>query len=207
MINGENVNAFINYNYVPFSKAQAIKRMIMIWISSAVLCFLDKGSMLWVIPTGIVSLSISVFFVVLITKYHFSKNARYMCDGVFYLYMSIILNLASYSVMTLRIGANWLLLIILLLLLLVCILLFMLVTLLNMKAGRFVQKTTSKKVVSLPCICGLCGVLAAKFVLQEQTQEATLQMAATLLLILSFMASIPSVNLLRAVMYRRYMKP
>ena len=206
MINGENVNAFINYNYVPFSKTQAIKRMIMIWISSAVLCFFGKGSMLWVIPTGIVSLSISGFFVVLITKYHFSKNARYMCDGVFYLYMSIILNLASYSVMTLRIGANWLLLIILLLLLLVCILLFMLVTLLNMKAGRFVQKSVSKKFASLPFVCGACGILAAKFVLQGQTQEATLQLVAILLLILSFMASIPSVNLLRAVMYRRYMK-
>lgn len=205
MVNGENIDAFINYNYVPFSKTQTIKRIIMIWISSVALCFLGKGSMLWVIPTGIVSLTISVFFAVLITKYNFSKTSRYMCDGVFYLYMSIILNLASYRVMTLKIGANWLLLIILLLLLLACILLFMIVTLLNIKAGRFVQKNASKKVVSLPFICGLCGILVAKFVLQEQTQEATLQMGAILLLILSFVVSIPSVNLLRVVMYRRYM--
>lgn len=206
MINGENVDAFINYNYIPFSKTQAIKRIIMIWISSIALCFLGKGFMLWVIPTGIVSLAMSVFFVVLITKHDLSKTSRYMCDGVFYLYMSIILNLASYRVMTLKIGANWLLLIILLLLLLACILLFMIVTLLNIKAGKFAQKNASKKVVSLPFICGLCGILVAKFVLQEQTQEATLQMLAILLLILSFVVSIPSVNLLRTVMYMRYTK-
>lgn len=42
MVNKKNILAFLNYNYMPFSKAQCIKRALMVWAAGAALCLVNQ---------------------------------------------------------------------------------------------------------------------------------------------------------------------
>lgn len=204
MVNFEQINAFINYNYTPFNKAQCIKRLFAVWITSAILCFIGSKFILWMLPLGIADLLLSVMFITLVVRYSQSQISRYLCDGIFYLYIAVILNLASYRVMTLQIGSNWILSIILMSLLIVCIFVFVLVTFSNIKSGKFVGTGASKRIISLPFLSCIIGILVAKLLLQGQSQQVVLTVVAYILLILSFVIGIPSINLLKAIFYKRY---
>ena len=202
MVNNENIDAFINYNYIPFNKAQSIKRIVFMWVSSTILCLIGKQLLIWMLPFALINILISILFITLITKSNDSKLSRYLSDGIFYLYIAVVLNLASYRVMTLQIGSNGILAIILMLLMLACILIFVFVTLSNIKSNKFSGIGNAKKIISLPFLGGICGILAAKFFMQGQSQQTVLIIVAFIFLILSFIMSIPSINLLKAILYK-----
>lgn len=42
-MNRERMEEFINFGFVPFCKSQCIKRLLCIWLFSAVLCFVGGG--------------------------------------------------------------------------------------------------------------------------------------------------------------------
>ena len=206
MVNNKNIEAFINYNYIPFSKSQCLKRLIFIWAISILLCFIGYFNILWIIFLVIFNLVISVLFLTIIIKFSSSKNSRFLCDGFFWLYTSMLINLVSYRLMTLLIGENPLLLIILLLLLLVCIFIFSLVVLSNIKADNYNIATVNNKTSLLPFLGGLFGTLVARIFLQGQSEQAGVSILAFALLILSFIISIPSINLLKVFLYKRVNK-
>lgn len=204
MVNNKNILAFLNYNYTPFSKVQCIKRALMVWAANAALCLVNQPFELWIVPLAIANVMVSMLFTALMAKFSQTQSARYLCDGIFYLYMAVLLNLASYRVMTVQIGSNWLLAIILIGMLAICILAYLLITLSNIKSGKFLRENYPRAGASLPIICGGAGILAARALLQGQSQNVVLTVIACVLLILSFIVGIPSINLLKVVLYRRY---
>mgnify|MGYP004501215019 CR=1 FL=1 len=204
MVNNKNILAFLNYNYTPFSKAQCIKRALMVWAASTALCLVNQPLKLWIEPMAITNVIVSMLFTALVAKFSQTQFARYLCDGIFYLYMAVLLNLASYRVMTVQIGSNWLLAIILIGMLAICIFVYLLITLSNIKSGKFLKENYSGAGASLPIICGGAGILAARALLQGQSQNVVLTVIACVLLILSFIMGIPSINILKVVLYRRY---
>ncbi len=203
MVNSEQINAFINYNYIPFDKKQCIKRLLIIWIASTILCFIRKPVLLWVLLLGIVDLLLSIVFIALVVRYSQLQISRYLCDGLFYLWMAVILNLASYRVMTLLIDPNWLLAIILMGLLILCIAIFVLVTFLNIKSEKFSETGAPRKLLFLPFFSGAIGIMVARILLQGQSQEEMLTFVSYILLILSFILGIASINLLKAILYNK----
>ena len=50
MVNKKNILAFLNYNYMPFSKTQCIKRALMVWAAGAALCLVNQPLKLWIAP-------------------------------------------------------------------------------------------------------------------------------------------------------------
>ena len=98
MVNNKNILAFLNYNYTPFSKVQCIKRALMVWAASAALCLVNQPFELWIVPLAIANVMVSMLFTALMAKFSQTQSARYLCDGIFYLYMAVLLNLASYRV-------------------------------------------------------------------------------------------------------------
>ena len=42
MVDNKQINAFINYNYIPFNKKQCIKRIILIWLFGAMLSIISN---------------------------------------------------------------------------------------------------------------------------------------------------------------------
>lgn len=203
MVNKENIESFINYNYVPFNRTQSIKRIAFMWFASAVLCLIGSQSTTWILAFLLINIIISSLFLILIKKFNHSKISRFLSDGIFYLYVAIVLNLSAYKVMTLLIGENKILAIVFLLLMSVCILIFVLVTLANIKTNKFCGIGNAKTMILLPFAGGVCGVLVAKFFMRGQSQHTVLTMVAFILLILSFIMSVPSINLMKAILYKR----
>ncbi len=203
MRNTEQISDFLLYNYLPFNKKQCIMRNLTIWVTSLILCFAGCPTVPWVLIIGIIDIILSVIFLLLILKYSQSQISRYLCDGLFWLYIAVFFNLASYRLLVLQGGSNWVLALTLLTSLVVCILLFTLLTFFHLKSGKYSEKKPSKKIVSLPVFCGAIGVLAARLSLQGASQEVGLTTLAYICLILSFATSIPSVNLLKALFYKR----
>ena len=169
-----------------------------------ILCLLGEEFMLWVVPIGILTLLFSSLFIVLLVKYSQSQISRYLCDGVFCLYISIILNLASYRVMTLHSDSSCGLAILLMSLLVACIIISLFVVFFNIKSGKYSEAAPSKGIASLPFLGSAIGILVSRLLLQGQTQQEALSLLACVLLILSFIMSIPSLNLLKALFYKQY---
>lgn len=206
MVNNQQISEFINYNYTPFNKIQCIKRLFIIWITGAILSFLGKKIVLWLLLLGMVDLFISIMFITLIVRYSQFQIARYTCDGVFYLYMAVALNLAAYRVIAMQSGSNWWLAVILMSLLILCMSIFVYIVFFNIKSGSYSEKHISKRTVSLPCLGGIIGVFVARFLLPEQSQQEALTLLSYILLITSFIMCIPSINLLKVLLYKNYIK-
>ena len=56
MVNNKQINAFINYNYIPFNKKQCIKRIILIWLFSAMLSIISNMKVFWILLLGCIDL-------------------------------------------------------------------------------------------------------------------------------------------------------
>lgn len=201
MLDKKNIDAFVNYKFIPFNKVQCVKRLVIVWVLSAILCFIGDQFILWMVPFGIINLIISIAAIILIAKFSDSVISRHLCDGIFCLYVSVILNLTSYKVLTSETGPNWVLAIVLLFLLLICILIFLLITLSNIKADKFSKESTPNGCVSLPFIGGVCGIYAARIFIQGQSQQMVSIFGASAFLILSFLLSMPTMGLLKAWFY------
>ena len=205
MKNTEQISSFIMYNYIPFDKKQCIKRLLVIWVTSFILCFINGPTLPWVLTIGLTDICLSVILVSLIVRYSQSQTSRYLCDGFFWLYISVFLNLTAYKIMVFQGNSNWTLAIVLILSLMVCIFFFILVTLLNIRSGKYSKTNFSKKIVSLPFFCSAIAVLTARLSLQGASQQVALKALAYILLLLSFVTSVPSINLLKAWFYKRYL--
>lgn len=204
MKNTEQVLSFIMYNYTPFQKKQCIKRLLIIWGTSLILVFVGGPTTTWVLILGIIDVLLSVVLLSLVVRYSQSQVSRYLCDGFFWLYISIFFNLTAYRITTLQKGPNGILALILIVSLIACIFLSILLTLSNIRSGKFSKPDCSKKILSLPTFCGAIAIFTAKLSLQGATQQEALTVFTHILLLLSFIMSVPSINLLKAILYKRY---
>ena len=101
MVKRESIISFMNYNYTPFSIKQCLIRIVLVWVLSALCCI---GEFSWLIIYIIIFFDIAISAVFgTLSK----KISRYLCDGLFCLYVSIILNQAAYRVLTLLVDVNW----------------------------------------------------------------------------------------------------
>ena len=119
MINKDNIISFLNYNYTAFSKKQCVFRIFWLWILS-VLCFIVQVPIALKCSVLLFDFVISSIFIVLIAKFSKNKVSRYLCDGLFCLYIAIILNIASCGFLSLFINSNGILYLVFLLLLVLC---------------------------------------------------------------------------------------
>lgn len=131
--------------------------------------------------------------------------SRYLCDGVFWFYITLILNLASYRVTALIIGSDLVLLAVQLTLLAAFDLAFVPVVVTNIKHDKYTETAAPPKAAILPYLAAALGMGAAKIFLPGQSQQTSLAVISAVLLLLSLLTAIGSVNLLKALMYKRYM--
>ena len=199
-----NIDLFINYNYVPFKKSQCVKRLLLIIILSAPLCFIGNHKTSWVVFTIVFDFVLCCVFITLIAKFSKLKISRFWCDGLFGLYISIILNITSYRIVTLTIGENRLLFILFLFLMFFCIFVYQIVFISKIKANNYSIKSKSKKLSLFSFMGGLFGILTAKVLLAGQSQETIMSFLAFLLLLLSLIFSIvASVSFLKVLLCKK----
>lgn len=196
-----NYYSFIFYQYKPFSKSQAIKRLAVIMIISAVISLFGKNIVLWSLVAGCLFLMTTILFTFLIVKKPEAEISRFLCDGVTCFHNSLLFALLSYRLITLNTNEKPLLLVLLLLVLVVTMGLFSWMMFLNIKKGVFNGENSKKVKPFLPLLFGAGGMLVAQLFLVNQSQDTILWIAALIALLLSCIVSIGSLNLIRAVLF------
>ena len=68
---------------------------------------------------------------------------------------------------------------------------------------NIVLNPAGKKAVSLSLIGGICGISAARLLMQGKSQEMAIMLVSFILLILSYAIGIGSLNLLKVIYMRK----
>lgn len=202
-MNQENLQHFLDHQYLPFSKKQCIQRILIIWALGLVPVFVGAQAVTRAFLLAFPNLLISILFVLLMLRYPRSRMARYLCDGVTFLQLSVLLMLSAYRIITFKSGQNWLLLLLLVAVLALDLLLFFFLTLHNITADKYHPDSTKSGSAVIPYVFGAMGLIFAGVVLTGQSQKAALTVLAVCFMILSLLIGIGSLNLLKAYYFWR----
>ena len=194
----EDIAAYLDYKYVPFSRVQCVRRIFIVLLSGAGLCLIRERSLLWAVPVGLLSLLITAAFIVLMVRFSSLRISRYLCDGAFGLYIAVIMNLGAYRCTTLQAGSSVLRLIAMLALLFIWAAAFAAITVSWIRAGKFSSSDPSKPNFWLPGLFVFAGMGLARVFLQGRSQQTVFAVITGGLLILSLITGMLSSNLLRA---------
>lgn len=200
----EDIAAYLDYNYIPFKKTQCVGRIFIVLLSGAGLCLIRERSLLWAVPVGLLSLLITAAFIALMVRFSSLRISRYLCDGIFGLYIAVIMNLGAYRCTALQAGSSVLRLIAMLALLLMWAAAFAAITVSWIRAGKFSSSDPSKPNFWLPGLFVFAGMGLARVFLQGQSQQTVIAVIAGCLLILSLMMGMTGSFLLKAWFCARY---
>ena len=204
-LNAEDIAAYLDYNYIPFKKTQCVGRIFIVLLSGAGLCLIRERSLLWAVPVGLLSLLITAAFIVLMVRFSRLRISRYLCDGIFGLYIAVIMNLGAYRCTALQAGSSVLRLIAMLGLLLIWAAAFAAITVSWIRAGKFSNTNPSKPNFWLPGLFVFAGMGLARVFLQGRSQQTVFAVITGGLLILSLIMGMISSNLLKAWFCAKHM--
>ena len=200
----EDIAAYLDYNYIPFKKTQCVGRIFIVLLSGAGLCLIRERSLLWAVPVGLLSLLITAAFIVLMVRFSRLRISRYLCDGIFGLYIAVIMNLGAYRCTALQAGSSVLRLIAMLGLLLIWAAAFAAITVSWIRAGKFSSSDPSKPNFWLPGLFVFAGMGLARVFLQGQSQQTVIAVITVGLLVLSLVMGMTGSFLLKAWFCARY---
>lgn len=198
MVINDNIKAFIDFNYIPLSTKQCIIRLLLLWLFGSLVCCIGNIDYILMLFATIISLAITTLFFILVFRYKESKISRFLCDGITYTYLSLIANIASYKFLTLNSNSNPVLALILMLSLVFFIVFTMIFILYLIKKGCYNKSSNTRVSLTLCSLSGILGISVAKFSSIYLSQDEAVVFGSICLLVLSFLLSIPSANLLKA---------
>lgn len=201
----EDIAAYLDYNYIPFKKTQCVGRIFIVLLSGAGLCLIRERSLLWAVPVGLLSLLITAAFIVLMVRFSRLRISRYLCDGIFGIYIAVIMNLGAYRCTALQAGSSVLRLIAMMGLLLIWATAFAAITVSWIRAGKFSNTNPSKPNFWLPGLCGVVGMGLARVFLQGRSQQTVFAVITGGLLILSLVMGMTGSFLLKAWFCAKHM--
>lgn len=201
----EDIAAFLDHGYVPFRKLQCVGRIFIVLLSGAGLCMIGERSLLWAVPVGLLCLLITAVFIVLMVRFGSLRISRYLCDGTFWLYIAVVMNLSAYRCTVLQAGSSVLRLIAMLGLLLIWAAAFAAITVSWIRAGKFSTSDPSKPNFWLPGLCGVAGMGLARVFLQGQSQQTALAVITVGMLVLSLVMGMTGSFLLKAWFCAKHM--
>lgn len=204
-LSAKDVAAFLDYGYVPFRKAQCVGRIFIVLLSGAGLCLIRERSLLWAVPVGLLSLLITAAFIVLMVRFSRLRISRYLCDGIFGIYIAVIMNLGAYRCTALQAGSSVLRLIAMLGLLLIWAAAFAAITVSWIRAGKFSSSDPSKPNFWLPGLFVFAGMGLARVFLQGRSQQTVFAVITVGLLVLSLVMGVTGSFLLKAWFCAKHM--
>ena len=193
----EQIEAYLSYGYTPFRKVQCVERIIGAWVASAVLLVIGERSVAWAVPLGLCCLLITALFITLTVRHSKERLSRYLCDGVFSLYLALLLDLAAYRITVLQSSASLLRAAGFVGLLLLSIAAWGLLVRKNIKSNKYSEAAKPQKIGAWAYIGGAVGVLAAPVLLAGWDG---LTVSSVGLISLSLLLSVGSLNLQRALL-------
>ena len=201
----EDIAAYLDYNYIPFKKTQCVGRIFIVLLSGTGLCLIRERSLLWAVPVGLLSLLITAAFIALMVRFSRLRISRYLCDGIFGLYIAVIMNLGAYRCTALQAGSSVLRLIAMMGLLLIWAAAFAAITVSWIRAGKFSSSDPSKPNFWLPGLFVFAGMGLARVFLQGRSQQTVFAVITVGLLVLSLVMGVTGSFLLKAWFCAKHM--
>ena len=199
-----NIENFINYNYTPYSSRQCVKRVIWLLISCAVCGIVCGPSFAWICVSALIYCAATTILINNGRKNKGAMQQRFIGDGVFYLAMSLTLNLLSYRTFTVGKGENLLLLFVLLTILAASMATTHKIIQRNIAKNNYAKGNAGGTSAGIIIFSAL-GVLLAPFILAGQSQDAYIMIIASVLLILSILIGVGALNLIK-LYYLKYIR-
>lgn len=196
-----NIENFINYNYTPYSRGQCVKRVIWLLIACAVCGFVGGLSYIWICVSMLIFCAAAAILINNARKNKGAMQQRFIGDGVFYLSMSLALNLLTYRTFTAGKGENLLLLFVLLAMLAASMTATHRIIQKNIAKNNYAKSNAGGTSAGIIIFSAL-GVLLAPFILAGQSQDAYIMIIASVLLFLSILIGVGALNLMKV----RYLK-
>lgn len=203
-MNKDNWFNFVYYNYMPFSKSQCIKRLILLWFFNIPFYLLKYFRFIGISFT-IINIIISVIFVYFIFKQSNTEEARFLCDGITTSYYAILLNAVAYILLDYNQNHGFPLMIGLIAFLLITTFVFLLLAYKCIKNDKFAQSnTTTGKYTIVPFGSGVLGILFARILLSnvENTQVGIIVLGLCFLFF-SCVASIGTISFVKLSILRK----
>lgn len=201
--NKANINAFVHFQYKPFSKTQYVKSFFVLLILSIGLCCIGAPTPFWCILTGILCIGVLLVFLLLVTKYAKTHAARFISDGIRFLWAAILLNLACYRFLCLEIGQSaWL--IFLSFLLSVFSLIFWAVSVLkNIENGSYLGQSnySGNGCAVVPVTGAALGIVAIRIFSRDMPLSFLFSILGILCALLSFLCYVGIGSLLKLYFY------
>ena len=196
-----NIENFINYNYTPYSSKQCLKRVIWLLMSCAVCGIVGGLSYAWICVGALIFCTAAAIFISNGRKNKGAMQQRFIGDGVFYLAMSLELNLLSYRTFTAGKGENLLLLLSLLAILAASIAATHKIIQRNIAKNNYANGNAGGTSAGIIIFSAL-GVLIAPLILAGESQDAYIMIIASILLLCSILLGVGTMNLMKL----RYLK-
>ena len=193
-MNQANLQHFLDYHYIPFSKKQCGQRIVLLWALSLVPVFVGTRRAVWAFVLAVPNIIIGILFVFLILRYPRSRMSRYSCDGVTFLHLAVLLMLSAYRIITYESGKNVLLLLLLAAVLALDLLVFFFLALRNIAADKYRPDNAKSGSAVIPYVFGAVGIVFAGVFLTSQRQKTALTILAVCFMILSLLIGIGSLN-------------
>lgn len=202
MVRKQNVYNFIMSGYVAFSKVRYIKRLLVLWIVGLATSLIGSANHGWMIATSCINAIVSCVFLALLFQKRAPMKMCFVCEGIFYLCISVFLCMAAYRVAVYESGANWWLFASMLVSLLACIILSLVIVFHNIKNDSYGKHTNPPKSTAAPFVSGMLGMVMASLFLHNASQSTLIRIVSAILLLLALLFSSGSMNLLKAFLVK-----
>jgi len=196
----KSVRSFINFHYQPLTVSQISKRLIVVMVLGIACCLLGPDRYVWAIGILIpILLIIGIMLYVLRVGIH-EQNSKFLWDGVTYTYISIILNLTSYRILTWECGYDLTLLFSMLLFLLLSFAAVGIMVWLNIRSDRYNGNNQISGKSAVPYLLSLIGFLFVRHSLDALENQTGIQIIAMALVFLSALIGVGWANLIKLVL-------
>lgn len=204
----DKILGFIDYKFIPFSKKQCIKRLILIWMFNIPFYYINDFTFYIGIVFSVVNLIISIIFIYFILKASNKKESRFFCDGITTTYYAVLLNIAAFILLSHNKEYSILLFLMLLSFLLISFLLFSVMVFQCIKNDAYTGNNTGGgKFALFPFGSGLFGCLVARLLFSNTNDtQIGIIVLGLCLLFLSCIASIGSMSFVKILLLRNLKK-
>lgn len=219
MVNEEDIKNFVFFNFVPFEKSQCVKRIALIIFLNFNICMafkfikvlgfqvqisaFDIGLLCYVFGISFLAVIVLAFLMIKLSK---TIKARFLSDGITFLYLSLISNVGAYKLFTLKTGNSLIVFFVFLFLLAVAVLLWTAFVNKNMRTNKYTNDNKKQKKLAAPFIFGAAGMLTAKFLLQGASQDFDIKLASVILLMLSLLLGVSVLSFWKVVLLNKLSK-
>ena len=202
---------FINYKYTPFSKSQCIKRIILQWILNTPFYFIYKidGFDMFSFYIGIaftgINLIVSFVFVYLMCKKSKTKEARFLCDGITFMYYSLLLNMLALILLSYNKKYSFILMLFLIAVLLSSVVLFLIIAYKGIQKDDYTEgNAATGKYIFIPFSSGILGTIFARMLINNTDEtQIGIYVIGLCSLFLSCIASIGSISFARLFVLKK----